>query len=306
MNRLLPFAALVVMGAAWGATQPLAKVAVSEGYRHFGLIFWQTVLVGLLLGALTRARGKGLPIHRPALRLYLFIALAGSVVPGVASYQAAIHLPSGVLSILLSAVPMFSLPVALALGTDRLQLSRVLGLFLGLSGVALLVLPEASLPAGSDSIWIGVALIASACYALEGNVVARWGTQGLDSVQVLTGASILGALISLPLALASGQFFVPWPPLGAPDKALIASAVFHAFAYSTYVWLVGVAGAVFAAQVSYLVTLFGLAWAMLFLGEGYTGWVWAALALMMCGLALVQPRRESLVPDPAPGQSTPG
>lgn len=306
MTRLLPFIALVVMGAAWGATQPLAKIAVSEGYRHFGLIFWQTVLVGILLGAMTALRGKGLPMNGPALRLYFFIAVMGSVLPGIASYQAAVHLPSGILSILLSAVPMFSLPVALALGTDRLQVSRVLGLLLGLGGVALLVLPEASLPAGTEVIWIGIALIASVCYAIEGNVVARWGTGGLDAVQVLAGASVLGALISLPLALGSGQFFVLWPPLGAPDMALIVSAVFHAFAYSTYVWLVGLAGAVFAAQVSYLVTLFGLGWAILFLGEAYTGWVWAALALMMCGLALVQPRRKPLVPDPVGGQNANG
>jgi drug/metabolite transporter (DMT)-like permease len=53
---------------------------------------------------------------------------------------------------------------------------------------------------------------------------------------------------------------------------------------------VGRAGPVFAAQVSYLVTLFGVTWAMLFLGEGYSALVLAALALMLAGLALVQPR----------------
>ncbi|SNS62142.1 DMT family transporter [Antarctobacter heliothermus] len=306
MTRLLPFATLVVTGAAWGATQPLAKVAVSEGYRHFGLIFWQAMLVGLLLGMLTLIRGKRLPLRPAALRLYLFIAVIGTVAPGIASYQAAVHLPSGVLSILLSSVPMFALPIALALGTDRLSAARVLGLLLGLGGVALLVLPEASLPAGTQAVWIAIALIASACYALEGNVVDKWGTQGLDAVQVLTGASILGAALSLPLALASGQFIVPDLPLGAPDKAVIASAALHGFAYSAYVWLVGRAGAVFAAQVSYLVTLFGVTWAMLFLSEAYAGWVWVALILMMAGMTLVQPQRKPLVPAPASGQNAVG
>lgn len=306
MRRLLPFAALVAMGAAWGATQPLSKIAVSEGYRHFGLIFWQTVMLSLILGGLVLARGRRLPLTVPALRLYLFIALAGTVLPGIASYQAAIHLPSGILSILLSSVPMFALPVALALGNDRLEGARVLGLLMGLAGVALLVLPEASLPAGTEAAWIGVALIASACYAVEGNVVARWGTGGLDAVQVLAGASILGAALSLPMALVSGQFIVPPWPLQAPDKAVVAMALFHAFAYTAYVWLVGLAGAVFAAQVSYLVTLFGVTWAMLFLGEAYTGWVWAALAVMMGGMALVQPRAKTLVPGVAPGQNAAG
>ncbi len=307
MSRILPFATLIVTGAAWGATQPLAKIAVSEGYRHFGLIFWQAVLLSLILGGLTLLRGKPLPLHAPALRLYLFVALIGTVLPGIASYQAAVHLPSGVLSILLSSVPMFALPVALALGMDRLEPARVLGLLLGLGGVALLVLPEASLPGGVEAMWIGVALIASLCYAVEGNIVARWGTAGLDAVQVLAGASIIGVGLSLPMALMSGQFITPALPLGAPDKALIASGFLHAFAYSAYVWLVGRTGSVFAAQVSYLVTMFGLVWAMLFLDEAYTGWVWAALALMLGGMTLVQPRRSKpLVPGPAPGQNAAG
>ena len=55
-------------------------------------------------------------------------------------------------------------------------------------------------------------------------------------------------------------------------------------------WLVGRAGAVFGGQVAYLVTGFGVVWSMLLLGERYSGWVWAALALMLAGLALVQPR----------------
>ncbi|WP_305971541.1 MULTISPECIES: DMT family transporter [unclassified Mameliella] len=306
MNRFVPFATLVVTGAAWGATQPLMKVAVSEGYRHFGLIFWQTVLVGVLLGALTLLRGKRLPMHVAALRLYLFIAVVGTVVPGIASYQAAVHLPSGVLSILLSSVPMFALPIALALGIDRPAPRRILGLLLGLGGVAVLVLPEASLPEGTQAVWIAVALIASACYALEGNMVSKWGTQGLDAVQVLAGASILGVGLSLPLALASGQFITPALPLTGPDRAVIASAALHAFAYSAYVWLVGRAGAVFAAQVSYLVTLFGVCWAMLFLAEAYSGWVWAALTLMMAGMALVQPQRKPLVPVSVRGQNAAG
>lgn len=304
MSRLWPFAALMVMGAAWGATQPLAKIAVSTGYKPLGLLVWQSVLVALVLGAITWARGRRLPWHGAALRLYLVIALIGSVLPGLASYSAAVHLPSGILSILLSSVPMFALPIAIALGNDRFSLARFAGLFLGLCGVALLVLPQTSLPVGTQVWWIPVALIASAFYAMEGNYVARFGTQGLDPLQVLTGASVLGVVISLPLALLSGQFIDPRGPWAGPEQALIASAFLHAFAYSGYVGLVGIAGAVFTAQVSYFVTLFGLVWAMVFLNESYSGWVWAALLLMLAGLGLVQPRpRAALVPEPALGQN---
>lgn len=35
---------LLIMGIGWGATIPLTKVAVSEGYQEFGLIFWQQII----------------------------------------------------------------------------------------------------------------------------------------------------------------------------------------------------------------------------------------------------------------------
>ena len=62
----------------------------------------------------------------------------------------------------------------------------------------------------------------------------------------------------------------------------------------------------FAVQISYLVTLFGVTWAMLFLGESYSSYFWAALVVMLAGLALVQPRpKAALVPPGSTGHIKP-
>ncbi len=116
---------------------------------------------------------------------------------------------------------MFAFPIALLLATDRFSWVRLGGLICGLVGVVLLVGPEASLPERWMVAFIPLALIAPVFYGLEGNVVARWGTAGLDPIQVLCGASVVGAVIALPLALASGQFIDPRAPWGAPDLALV-------------------------------------------------------------------------------------
>jgi drug/metabolite transporter (DMT)-like permease len=289
-DRAVLVAALVLIGSAWGITQPFAKIAVSEGYRHFGIIFWQFALGALLLAVINGARGQGLPMGARPVALYVIIALIGTLLPNSASYTAAIHLPSGILSIVLSLVPMLSFPIALALGMDRFSALRLAGLCLGLCGILLIALPETSLPDRAMVWWLPVALIAPAFYAVEGNFVARFGTAGLDPVQVLFGASLFGAAMALPLALMTGQWISPLPPWGAPDLAIVGSSVAHALAYAGYVWMVGRAGAVFAAQVSYLVTAFGIFWAWVIFGETYSAWVWAAVALMFAGLFLVQPR----------------
>lgn len=283
------FAVLIVMGAGWGMTQPLAKIAVSEGYRHFGLIFWQLVIGSVALGIVQKLRGRRLRLDGPAMRVYLIIALVGTLIPNSASFEAARHLPSGLISILLALVPMFAFPIALGLGNERFAVSRLLGLALGLGGVLLIVAPEASLPNRAMVAFVPLALVAPFFYGLEGNIVARWGVAGLGPVEVLFGASLLGAVISLPLAVFSGHFIDPRPPWGLPDMALGLSSLIHVAVYTAYVWMVARAGPIFAVQVSYLVTGFGVLWAVLLLGEAFSGWVWGAMGVMLLGMFLVQP-----------------
>lgn len=291
-------ALLALLGAGWGITQPLAKIAVSEGYRHFGIIFWQLVIATVILGVITLLRGRGLPLGQRHLRLYAIIALVGTVLPNAASFQAAVHLPAGVISILLSLVPMFAFPIALGIGIDRFGAGRLLGLACGLGGVLLIVGPETSLPNPAMAAFIPIALIAPFFYALEGNIVGKWGTLGLDPIQLLFGASAVGLLFALPLAAATGHFIDPRTAWGAPEAAIVLTALVHAAVYTGYVWMVGRAGAVFAAQVSYLVTGFGILWAMALLGETFSPWVWAAMSLMFVGLFLVQPRPKAAIAVP--------
>jgi drug/metabolite transporter (DMT)-like permease len=284
---------LVVLGMGWAFTQPMTKLAVSEGYKHFGLIFWQVAIGAALMAVINTARGKGLPMGWRQVQVYGVVALIGTLLPNTATYQAAVHLPSGLLSILLSMIPIFAFPVALALGNDRFEVRRLGGLILGFCAILMIVLPGAGAIGIPSVAWIFVALIAGLFYAFEGNYVAKWGTAGLDPIQVLYGASLLGAIVALPLAVFTGQWINPLPPYATPDHAHIAGSVVHVLVYTGYVWLVGRTGAVFAVQVSYLVTLFGVFWAWLLLDEAYAPQIWGALALMMVGMYLVQPRAKA-------------
>lgn len=299
-ERALFLAMLVLMGAAWGSTQPLSKIAVSTGHGQFGLIFWQLVIGALLMGVVTLVRRERVPLRFATIKVLVFIALIGTIIPDLASYTAVAYLPSGVMSILLSLVPLAAFPVALALGLERFSVKRFGGLVLGLVGVSVLVLPEASLPQTGMLLWVAVGIIASICYGVEGNYVAKWGLAGMNPMQVMFGASLIGAVLCLPLALATGQFVDPLRTWAAPEWALVASSVIHILTYTAYVWLVGRAGSVFAVQVSYLVTGFGVFWAMLLLGESYSPYFWGAAALMLLGVFLVQPRKqEPLAPAAA-------
>ncbi|MDW3222701.1 MAG: DMT family transporter [Paracoccaceae bacterium] len=290
-------ATLVVMGAGWGLTQPLAKIAVSTGYKHFGLIFWQLFIGAALMACFCAVRGTQLPRGRKQISICLMVAVFGTMIPNTTSYQAIVHLPSGIVSILLSMVPMWAFAIALLMGLDQFSGRRAFGLFLGFCGVFLIAVPGASM-LNIAVFWVIIALVSGLCYGLEGNLVAKFGTAGMDPFQVLYGASLMGAIIMLPVAILSGQ----WIPVAAAmtheGQALILASLIHVIVYAGYVWMVGRAGSVFAVQVSYLVTGFGVLWAKLILDEAYSGGVWVAMLLMFAGMYLVQPRPKATL---APG-----
>lgn len=294
-------AALVVLGVGWGATQPLGKIATSTGYPAFGLIFWQLVICTLVLGAITLLRGRGLVFSRAALQFYTLVAVMGTLIPSATFYVSVARLPAGIMSILISTVPLLAFPLALMLRIDGFSQARLAGLLLGLAGVALIALPASSLPDPAMAAFLPLAMVGPLFYAMEGTYVARFGMAGMDPVQAMFGASLVGVILCLPVTLASGQWIAPVWPLGRAEQALILSSAVHAMLYAGYVALAARAGAVFAAQTAYLVTASGVFWAMALLGERFSPWVWAALVVMLAGVALVHPRARQGPPAGAAG-----
>lgn len=292
---------LFLMGAGWGLAFSLIKLAVSTGHKPLGLIAWQFVVMAAVLVALNALRGKKTPWRGRQVGVYLILCCLGSLVPNSLTYLAAVHLSAGMLSILSATLPLFAFPIAIALGLDRSELRRMAGILCGFGCVCLILWPELRLPEAGLTLWVLIALVPSLLYAMEGNIIGRWGPGwGLDPVQMLTGASLLGIPLTFALAALTGQYIHPIRPWGIAEWALVGAAALHAVVYATYFWTVTRAGIVFASQVSYLITGFGVLSAMIYLGERYALHIWAGLALMLLGLFLVRPRGTSGL---APGRS---
>ena len=289
---LLSWLTLGALGGIWGLTIPLTKIAVSSGHQQLGLIFWQAAIATILLGTVVMISGRRVGLNRARFLTCGVIALAGTILPGLCFYKASANLPAGVMAITISLVPMFAFPIALALGNERFQLMRFLGVLAGAAAIFLLLGPETALPDPTAAIFVLLAVASPLCYGVEANFVGKFGLAGLQPVETLFWASLMAVVTTAPLALATGQWVDLWTVWAAPEFALITISVMHAVAYVMYVWLVGRAGAVFSSQVAYLVTGFGVFWSMLLLGETYSGWIWSSLIVMLCGLSLVRPRKS--------------
>jgi drug/metabolite transporter (DMT)-like permease len=258
------------------------------------------VVLGLVLIA-RRAffrRRLRIPLDRTSLVYYAVVAALGTVIPNIFSYWAMTQLPAGIMAIIVASVPLFALAIAVATRLEPFAAGRVLGVCLGGASVVLLVGPDASLPEPEKALFVLVALVAPLCYGMEGNYIARFAPPAIDPVVTLFGASVIGGIVTAPLSLAAGAWVAMPGAFDAPERAIVLLSMLHAGAYTGYVWLVRRAGPVFSSQVAYVVTLSAMALSAIFLQEGYSAYALASLALMLAGLALVQPPPRNVLEAP--------
>lgn len=284
-------AALAVTGVGWGLTTPLAKLAVEGSRPHGVLLSWNLAFAFLLLAAIALVRRRLPPLTAPALRLYALVAVIGVLVPFLGILAAAERLPAGILAVVMGLIPMIALLLALAVGRERAGPRRLGGLVLGLVAVGFLTLPGMGLPDAAALVFLPLALIAPFAYALEGTVVDLFGSADIDPLDLSLGSTALALPVALALGLASGAPMIPADP-GLSEVAILASALINTLCYAGYLWLIGRAGPVFAAQIAYIEVVAGVLWSGLLLGETYPAAFWLALALLVGGLALVRPRNH--------------
>ena len=284
---------LLIVGVSWGLTAPLSKIAVSTGHHYLGLLIWQIIIMILSLGLIQIFRKKKLPLNLNCFWRYVVVALLGTILPNSIMYKAYFHLQSGIMSILVSIVPMIAFLLVLVLQMEKFEIRRFLGVLFGIFAIILIVFPKLDLGYLGEVGWILLALLSPLCYAIEGVWINKIGIAKLDPIEVILGASILGFFILMPIVALNGYWITPYRVWGPAEFAITASSLIHSLIYISYIWLIGKAGVIFASQVSYIYTASGIGFSIILLGEGYSLFVWAAVILMLMGLMMVRPSRGS-------------
>ena len=284
---------LLIVGVSWGLTAPLSKIAVSTGHHYLGLLIWQIIIMILSLGLIQIFRKKKLPLNLNCFWRYVLVALLGTILPNSIMYKAYFHLQSGIMSILVSIVPMIAFLLVLVLQMEKFEIRRFLGVLFGIFAIILIVFPKLDLGYLGEVGWILLALLSPLCYAIEGVWINKIGIAKLDPIEVILGASILGFFILIPIVALNGYWVTPYRVWGPAEFAITLSSLIHSIIYISYIWLIGKAGVIFASQVSYIYTASGIGFSIILLGEGYSLFVWAAVILMLMGLMMVRPSRRS-------------
>jgi drug/metabolite transporter (DMT)-like permease len=292
IKRFWAWIILLFMGVAWGYTVILAKVITAGGGHPFGIAMWTSALGAGFLLAFSAARRRPISFKRDVVWLYVVCGLLGVVIPAISFYYAAFRLPAGVLSIAITVGPILTFLFSAFFGLENFASVRVLGVLFGVLAVALLIVPETSLPDPSAVPWVLLACVPGLCYALENMILTFRLPDGASPFMITCGNYLVSAVVLMFVVVASDSFVPLAWPWGAVEWSIAGMAAINAVCYGLFIYLITYAGAVFATQVAYLVTISGVAWGIVIFDEHHSIWVWISLACILTGLTLIRPRKQ--------------
>jgi len=288
--RLVPTAMMFASGILFGLTFSLNRIAATDGIPFIPYVFWQAVGIGLLLLAMSFIfrRPPGLSLRH--LQGYAVLGSVGMAFPLLILNFVAAKLPAGVVALQLTLVPMLTYAFALVLRVDKLNAFKLAGLGFGLSAVLVIVLPKAGLPSPDMAVWVLVSFLTPICYAVANVLIPLVRAPQTSSLALGAAIALAAAIILGLVMLATGEWW--WfeggvSAMGDGDWALIGVVLI----FATFFWLlletIRLAGPVFFSVQNYIATVTGIGWGMLIHGEAHSLWIWLALVLLFCGLALV-------------------
>jgi drug/metabolite transporter (DMT)-like permease len=284
--------ALLALYLIWGSTYLAMRVAVA-GLPPFGMAGTRFVLAGGALLAITRARGETMPSRRAwlvAVPVGALLFLCGNGLVVVAEQT----LPSSVAAVVCATTPLIA-SAMMAFRGERPKRAEVLGMVLGIAGVALLGFGSPLAVAGWRALLV---LLAPVGWAL-GSLVARseaarasGASRGLGAAgaQMMTGglwmlltSAVLGE--HMPSEIAWGSVLA-WAYL-----VVFGSLV----GFSAYSWLLAHSRPAVAMSYAYvnpvIAVLLGAA-----LGGEHLGWATLGATVLIGGgvmAAVVVGRKSS-------------
>jgi len=274
--------ALLLLAAVWGASFLFYRVAVPV-LGPFVLVELRVLLAGLALLAYALIVRKKLELRANLGKLFI-LGLLNSVIPFTLIAAAQLTLSASLASILNATTPLFAAIAASIWLSEKLSVKRLMGLPIGVLGVAALVGWSPLEFNAQVALAVGMMLLAALAYALAGIYIKHQLT-GVSGLTLAAGQQLsAAAMLIVPATLN-----VPTtPPSLTVALAVLALAlVSTALAYLLYFYLMAEVGPTKTLSVTYLIPLFGSLWGVLFLQERFTAGMLVGLALVMLSVTLV-------------------
>lgn len=280
----VPMAYLGVI-VIWSTT-PLAIQWSSDGPGFlFGVASRMALSAVLALSAVTLL-GSEMPLHRLARRAYLAAGL-GIYGAMLLTYWAAQYIPSGWVSVLFGLTPIMTGVLATCwLGVSVLTPIRLVGLLLGLAGLAVMFVRSLQIDSASVFGMLGVTA-ATLVHAASAVWIKRVGADVPALAMVAGGLSIAAPLFLLTWVLVDGRLPAV-VPVHAAGAILYLAVIGSLIGFALYYHLLRHLDATRVALMTLVTPVLALLLGHYLNGEVIAVEVWIGTGLIMAGLALFE------------------
>ena len=214
---LVPLTCLLVGGALLGISTNVAKYTGEIGLSPLAFLLWSIAGAATILLVIALLLHELPPLNKRSFEYYFISALVSVAGSNLLFFSAIPHVGAGFVALIISLPPLLTYLGALALGMERFQTVRALGVAAALAGAGVLAARKFSAPDASV-FWILIALCGPVLLAI-GNLyrTLRWpegaSPNALAPGMLIAAVVLLGATSLLPnfsLTVPLGGFL----PLG--------------------------------------------------------------------------------------------
>jgi drug/metabolite transporter (DMT)-like permease len=267
------------MCVIWGIPYLLIRIAVRD-LSPATLVLARTSIAALLLLPIAAFRHELRPVvrHWPAVLAFAGVEIA---VPWVLLGAAEQKISSSLTALLIAAVPLIGAVIARTTGErERLGLQSLLGLLVGLLGVAAIVGLNLE---GAGALPIAEVGLVAVCYAVGPVILQRWLAE-LPALGVIAASLAVTAVVYLPIAAFSFPQELPsakviWSVLGL---AVLCTAI----AFLLFFALIAEIGSVRATVITYVNPAVAAVLGVAILGEHFTAGMAIGFVLVLLGSVL--------------------
>jgi drug/metabolite transporter (DMT)-like permease len=274
----------------WGSTYLGIELA-GETIPPMFAVGTRFAAAAILMFAFTVWR-RGVRVLRITPRELASCALVGALLPTANGllFVAERHVPTGLASLIIGSVPLWVVVLRTCTG-DRPPLASLAGVLVGFAGLALLVRPSGGAP-----LWSLLVVLCSAVMWATGSFLSSRLPMPRDSFAATSYELLVGALILLPIGLATTSPHVSDFSARSIGGWLYLVTFGSIIGYTAYVWLLENAPISKVATYAYVNPIVAIALGAIVLHEPLT-WTIAFGALLILACVAVVVRRESIPPE---------
>lgn len=278
-----------ILALTWGSSFFLMKLGLRSfpseqiGMMRIAFASWFLLLIGFK--RLARVRQQDIiPL--------LMVGVFGSAIPYTLFPIAVSQLDSGLVGVLNSLVPLFTLLIAVLVFNEKVRWRSVLGITIGLIGALWLLVPGMEVDS-TRLIYGSLPVIATVGYAISINVISA-RLQHLDSITI-TMVSLLMVGLPATLYLLTTDFLLIMRTDQQAGLNLFYVALLGVFGTSLAVvifnQLIKSSGSLFAASVTYAIPVVAMLWGVVD-GEAFGWHQLIGMSAILYGVYLVNRRKR--------------